>query len=171
MVKLSFVFSTLMLLGGLNGVTSLCRAQTMPVTEGETLSGKKVKPADLASGHDAVLVAGFSHEAGMRCGAWMKALKSDPALKDVTVLDLAMLEKAPSMLRGMIKSGMRKNVSSMDQDRIVVMTQDQQSWEKYFSVDNTNDPYVLVLNAKGDVVWHGHGTADLEPALKSAIGK
>lgn len=146
--------------------------RTMPATAGETLSGKHLRPADAAKGHAVVLIAGFSHDGGMRCGAWMKAVESDPALKDASVLELAMLEKAPAILRGMIKSGMRKGLSAVEQDRIVVMTRDQQDWEKYFGVGDDSQPYVMVLNAKGDVVWQGHGTAaDLEPELSRAMGK
>ena len=100
----------------------------------------------------------------------MKAVESDPAVKDVTVLELAMLEKAPGILRGMIKSGMRKGVSASEQDRIVVMTKDQAQWEKFFSVGGDKDPYVLLLNATGEVVWHGHGqAADLMPELKKVL--
>lgn len=146
--------------------------QTMPATAGETLSGKHLRPADAVKGHVVVLIAGFSHDGGMRCGAWMKAVESDPALKDANVLELAMLEKAPAILRGMIKSGMRKGLSAVEQDRIVVMTRDQQAWEKYFGVGDDSQPYVMVLNAKGDVLWQGHGTAaDLEPEMKRAVGK
>jgi hypothetical protein len=143
----------------------------MPATAGETLSGKRVVPADVVRGRAAVLIAGFSHDGGMRCSAWMKAVEGDPALKNTMVLELAMLEKAPGMFRGMIKSGMRKGASAPEQDRIVVMTQGQQLWEKYFGVAEDKDPYVVVLNGKGDVVWHGHGAADMEPEARKALEK
>ena len=65
---------------------------------------------------------------------------------------------------------MRRSVPEGEQDRIVVMTQNQSDWERYFGVRDDSDPYVLVLNAKGAIVWHGHGqAADLEPMLKQAF--
>lgn len=159
----------LMVVAGLGFAGRSSAAQTIPMTTGETLSGKHVKPADAVKGHEVVLIAGFSHDGGMRCGAWMKAVEGDPTLKDAMVLEVAMLEKAPGILRGMIKGGMRKGVSATEQDRIVVMTPDQQQWEKFFGVEDDKEPYVLLLNAKGDVVWHGHGqAADLEPELRKA---
>ena len=83
-----------------------------------------------------------------------------------------MLEKAPGMLRGIIKSGMRKGTTPEEQNRIVVMTKDQEEWEKFFGVEDEKAPYVVVLNAKGDVVWHGHGpAASLEPLLKASLNK
>jgi len=82
---------------------------------------------------------------------------------------LAMLEKAPGMIRGMIKNGMRKGLSPAEQDQIVVMTQDQKLWEKFFGVENDKDPYVVLLDAQGTVLWHGHGpAATLEPELRAA---
>lgn len=152
------------------GSTAASVAQSMPATVGETLSGKKVKPADEVRGRAVILVAGFSHDAGVQCGAWMKAIEGDAALKQFSVYELAMLEKAPGMIRGMIKSGMRKGLSAAEEDQIVVMTQDQEQWEKFFGVGDRGNPYVVVLNAQGDVVWHGHGQAtDMEPELRGAV--
>ena len=153
-------------------VTSSVAAQQMPGTGGETLNGKRVISAELVRGHETILVAGFSHDAGVQCGPWMKAIERDSALKDATAYELAMLEKAPGMVRGMIKSGMRKGTTPEERDHIVVMTQDQKEWEKFFDVKDRKDPYLLVLDGNGRVVWHGHGPAALlEPQLRSAIKK
>jgi hypothetical protein len=142
----------------------------MPGTAGETLSGKRLVPADAVRGHAAILVAGFSHDGGMQCGPWMKAIHGDAALTGVAAYELAMLEKAPAIIRGVIKSGMRKGTTPEEQNQIVVMTKDQAEWEKYFGVGDDKEPYVVMLDAHGDVVWHGHGpAARLEPLLKDAL--
>ncbi|HEY1581094.1 MAG TPA: hypothetical protein VGF82_28845 [Terracidiphilus sp.] len=146
------------------------RGQAMPTTAGETLSGKRVVPAEAVRGRRAIFVAGFSHDSGMSCGPWMKAIRGDTALNGIAVYELAMLEKAPTIIRGVIKSGMRKGTTAEEQDEIVVMTKNQAEWAKYFDVGDDKDPYVLMLNVKGDVVWHGHGpAARLEPLLKDAL--
>jgi hypothetical protein len=151
-------------------MTHCCTALEMPTTGGETLSGKRVAPAELVRGHVAILVAGFSREAGMQSGTWRKAVRADAGLNGIPVYELAMLEKAPGIIRGMIKSGMRKGVTPSDQDQIIVITQDQKLWEKFFGVENDKDSYVLLLDAKGNVIWHGHGPAErLEPLLKNAL--
>ena len=106
----------------------------------------------------------------MQCGPWLKAIRADTSLNGVALYELAMLEKAPGIIRGVIKSGMRKGTTLAEQNEIVVMTKDQAQWEKYFGVSDDKDPYVLMLDAKGDVVWHGHGPATrLEPLLKNAL--
>jgi hypothetical protein len=141
----------------------------MPGTAGERLSGKKIVLADAVRGHTAVLVAGFSHEGGIACGDWMKAIRADAALRGIEVYEIAMLEGAPGLFRGMIKSGMRKGMSTSEQDRVVVLTLDDKLWEKFFAVSNRQEPQVMLLDAKGNVVWHGHGTASaVEPQLGSA---
>ena len=146
-----------------------CQAQTLPATAGETLSGKRIVLADAVRGHVAVLVAGFTKESGDGCGAWAKALRSDPALAGVPIYQVAMLEQAPSFVRGAIKSGLRKGLTPAQQDNFVVLTQDVKPWQGYFSVTEGKDPYVVLLDAEGRVRWHGHGAAkDLEPQLRAA---
>ena len=149
---------------------SFAQEQMMPTTAGETLSGKKIVLADAVRGHAVVLVAGFSHDGGIACGDWMKAIRGDAALAGVEVYEIAMLEGAPGLFRGIIKSGMRRGMSSAEQERMVVLTQDDKVWEKYFAVSNGQEPQVMLLDAKGNVVWHGQGKAsEVEPELRAAV--
>jgi hypothetical protein len=142
----------------------------MPATAGETLSGKRIVLADAARGHRTVLVAGFSHDGGIGCGEWMKAIRGDAALAGVDVYEIAMLEGAPGIFRGMIKSGMRKGMSPAEQARSVVLTQDDKAWEKYFAVLNAQEPQVMLLDADGNVLWRGHGAASaVEAELRNAV--
>ena len=147
-----------------------CASQAMPSTAAETLSGKHVVLANEVRGHAAVLVAGFSHEGGMKVGDWMKVLRGDSAFATVDLYEIAMLQGAPGIFRGMIKSGMRKGTTPAEQGHTLVMTQDQGQWEKFFGVADDKDPYVVLVNANGEVMWRGHGpVATVEPQLKSAL--
>ena len=142
----------------------------MPTTAGETLSGKRIVLADAVLGHRTVLVAGFSHDGGIACGEWMKAIRGDAALAGVDVYEIAMLEGAPGIFRGMIKSGMRKGMSPAEQARSVVLTQDDKAWEKYFAVSNGQESQVMLLDADGNVLWRGHGAASaVEAELGNAV--
>jgi len=145
-------------------------AQALPSTAGETLSGKPIVVADAVRGHAAVLIAGFSREGGNGAGDWAKAIHADPAMAHTTVFQISMLAGAPGFIRGMIKSGIKKGVPPADQDRFVVLTTDEQLWKNFFGVTADSDPYVVVIDAQGRVVWHGHGSASqLEPQLRTAI--
>ncbi len=144
-------------------------SQALPTTPGETLTGKRLILADVVRGHAAVIVVGFSREAGDGCGLWMRTLHGDPALANLPVYQIAVLEAAPVFIRSVIKSGMRKGVPAADQDQFLVFTQDEKLWRSYFGVTTDKDPYVVLLDAAGQVRWHGHGAGkDLEPLLRVA---
>jgi len=148
----------------------VCIAQALPSTTGETLSGKTIVLADAVRGHEAVLIAGFSREGGNGTGAWMKAIHIDPAFANLPAYSIAMLANAPGFIRGLIKNGMKKGVSTADQDRFIVLTADEQAWKSFFGVTTDNDPYVALIDARGKVLWHGRGSASqLEPQLKAAM--
>jgi hypothetical protein len=147
-----------------------CLAQSLPVTAGETLSGKRIVLADAVHGQATILVAGFSHASGTACGNWMKAIRADSALNGGAVYEVAEIEGAPGIFRGTIKNAMKKGLSADEQERFVVLTQDAALWKKFFDVSNDGDAYVVLLDAKGGVVWRGHGTAEaLEPQVRRAL--
>lgn len=141
---------------------------SMPATSGETLSGKRLVLSDAVKNQPAILVIGFSQQAGDGCGLWANALHSDPALAGTLIYEAAMLEKAPSFLRGMIKSSMRKGLTPAQQDAFVVLTQDEKLWRAWLDVSEDKDPYVVLLDSSGKILWHGHGAAkDLESQLRA----
>ena len=145
-------------------------AQTVPGTAGETLSGRKVAVAESIRGHVAVLIAGFSKDAGGESAAWSKAVHGDPALGGAVVFQLVMLERAPGFVRPMIKSGMRSGMSAVEQSECVILTADEAMWRSYFGVSNDKEPWVALVDAGGRVVWHGHGAAKtLEPLMRQAV--
>ncbi len=144
--------------------------QEMPKTAGETLSGKQMVLADVVRGHPAILVAGFSRQGGNGTGVWVKAIHADPALAGIPVYEIAQIAGAPGLIRGMIRSGMKKSVPAAEHDSFVVLTQDEKPWRAYFDVSDDQVPYVLMMDATGKVVWRGHGTAaEFEPKLKAAL--
>lgn len=161
-----------MLVAGLVSVLAVVagNAQTMPATQGETLAGKPLVLAQALRGHAGVLIASFSKDAGSGADAWAKAVRQDPAMAGLAVYQAAMLERAPGFIRGMVKSGLRKQIPAAAQDHFVVLVQDEPLWRSYFGVSTDKEPYVVLLDASGRVLWHGHGDAqNLEPLLKAAL--
>jgi len=146
------------------------QTQEIPRTAGETLSGKSIVLADEVRGRTVVLVAGFSREGGNGAGAWVKSLHADAALNGVAVYEIAQLAGAPSLIRGMIKSSMRKDVPPADQNNFVVLTLDEKPWRSFFEVSDDQVPYVVLIDATGKVLWRGHGqAAELEPLLRASL--
>ena len=148
----------------------LCPAQTMPPTAADTLNGHRLVLAEAVRGHASLLIASFSKEAGLLAGQWGKAARADSALAAVTVYQAAMLESAPGLIRGMVTSSLRKQTTADAQDTFVVFTQDETLWRTYLGVTTDKDPYVVLIDAAGQIRWHGHGgAANLEPLLKDAL--
>jgi hypothetical protein len=96
-------------------------------------------------------------------------MHSDHAFNDVAIYQVAMLAGAPSLLRGVIKNGMKKGLAPAEQDHFVVLVQDEILWRRYFDVSADKDPYVVLIDASAKILWHGHGAAaELEPQLRAA---
>ena len=149
-------------------LTLPAHAQQLPKTTGETLSGRPIVLADAIRGHRVILVAGFSREGGNGTGAWVKAIHADSTLADIPVYEVAQIAGAPGLIRGMIKSSMKKSVPPAEHDTFVVLTQDEKPWRTAFDVSDDKVPYVIMIDAAGKVLWRGHGPAsELEPQLRS----
>jgi hypothetical protein len=142
----------------------------MPMTSGETVSGERMVLAEALQGHTSVLVMSFSREAGNGSNAWARSVRADAALGGVMVYQTAMLEAVPGLVRGVIRNSLRKGLTAAEQDNFVILAQDEKLWRSYFGVTADKDPYVVLIDAAGQVRWHGHGEArDLEPLLKAAL--
>src|SRR5579864_5726327 len=113
-------------------------AQSIPHTEAETLSGRKVVLPDDFAGHPAVLNIGFSRSGGDSSRRWGKQLAQDLAGdKNVRIYSIAELQDAPKMVRGMIKHGMRSGVPKPEQDFFVVLYEDDDAWKKLAEFSDT----------------------------------
>jgi hypothetical protein len=155
--------------------TACAVAQTIPHTEAETLSGKKIVLPDDFAGHIAVINMGFSRAGGDSSGRWGKQLHQELAgEKNVRIYSIAELQDAPKLVRGVIKRGMRSGVPRNEQDFFVVLYQDEDAWKKATDFSDTNDAYILLVDPSGKVLWHTHGKspdAQSIGALKSEISK
>lgn len=156
-------------------LATFATAQTIPHTEAEALSGRKVVLPEDFSGHTAVLIVGFSRSGGDSARRWGKQLSQDRAReKNLRVYSVAELQDAPKMVRGMIKHGMRGGLSKEEQNFFVVLDQDEDAWKKATDFADTNDAYILLVDSTGKILWHTHGKspdAQSVDALKSEISK
>src|SRR6202140_3928570 len=113
------------ILGFLAAGWSFPTAENLPMTQAETLAGQKLEfPAALA-GKAAVCVFGFSKEAGDRTKVWMTRLSQD----GINSWSIANLEGAPALVRGMIRSSMRKGTPPPLLERSLIMTKDEKAWK------------------------------------------
>ena len=124
-------------------------AQSLPATEGETLSGKPTTLARDVSGKPAVVVIGFSKASSSETAAWGKRLKGDPGLAGMPVYQVAVLEDVPKLVRGMVKSSIRGSVPVAAQGTFVMLFHDEAQWKELAHYKNADDAYVVVLDRSG----------------------
>jgi hypothetical protein len=124
-------------------------AQSLPATEGETLSGKPITLATNLSGKPAVVVIGFSKASSAESAAWVKRLKGDAGLAGMAVYQVAVLEEVPRLVRGMVKSSIRGSVPVANQGTFVMLFHGEAQWKQFAHYKNPDDAYVVVLDAHG----------------------
>jgi hypothetical protein len=134
-------------------------AETLPVTPAETLSGQKLEFPTAALGKPAVYVFGFSKTAGDKVKPWMARLSQD----GINCWSIANLEGAPSLVRGMIRSSMRKGTPEPLLDRSLVMTKDARGWKQALAVKQDHLPVAVLVDAMGKVLWTYEGVFGEEP--------
>jgi hypothetical protein len=147
--------------------------ETVPHTEAETLSGKKIVLPDAAAGKLAVLIVGFSHASSAPMKEWAQRVDADYRTNPGFIyFQVPVIAGAPRMVRGMIMHGMKKDVSKEKYDTFAVVTQDEHAWKQAAGFERPNEAYVLLLDASGNVLWKTQGTADAHYAeLRTRIAQ
>jgi hypothetical protein len=147
--------------------TAIASAQTLrpgkaiPQMKGTTLEGQEIILPDAVRGKVTLLIITFSKAAGELGRGW-----NDPFLKDypqddkVTSYAIAMLEDVPSLLRGMVRGGIKKGVPSSMRRRFLTVKQDENQWKQYLSLKNDRDPYLILLDGNGHLQWIHSGAFD-----------
>ena len=129
-----------------------------PVTEAETLAGGKIRLPDAAKGKRALVVMTFSKDAGEASKAWCNRFAKDFGID--RIYQIAHLEKAPRLVRGLIRRGMRGDMPAAMQGRMLLIYNDEAQWRERFDVTNENLPYLAMLDAEGRITWLHQGSFD-----------
>ncbi len=132
---------------------ALAAAAQLPVTPAESLSGQKLEFPTALAGKTAVCVFGFSKEAGDRSKVWMTRLTQD----GINAWSIANLEKAPSMIRGMIRGSMRKATPASQLEHSLILTKDAKAWEHALGSKQENLPVVALFDGAGQLLWTYEG--------------
>jgi hypothetical protein len=136
-------------------------AQSIPSTEAKTLDGSTITiPHDLTT--PTVLLIGFSRKSADQTTAWQKHLHAALTPKsNVRVFDIAMLAAVPQMMRGLVTRTIRKQVPDQFEHDFLVVTMNETEWKQaaHFDPKAPDAAYVLLLNPRGEILWHTHETA------------
>lgn len=129
-----------------------------PAFEVDTLAGQKVKMPGEAAGKASLIVLGFSKDSGDACKAWVERYTRDGGQAYMAPV----LEGAPRLIRGLIRSGMRKDVPPALHRRVLLIYTGQAEWKRRvgFQPGTDKQPYLVVLDKQGRVSWQWHGMMD-----------
>jgi len=143
-------------------------SEQIPKTTGESLAGQQVTLPDSIKGHASVVIVGFSKSSQEAVKEWDKSARK--GLGDIDVYQVAVLEDAPSFVRGMIKHAMKSATPADRQSHFLVVVKGAAELKRAASFLQADEPYVLLLNGSGEIVWKMHGAVS-DPAVKELAMK
>ena len=133
-------------------------AQPLPKTDFETLSGQKLTLPGALSGKPALLIIGFSHSSSKPTGEWAKDLSSDcHSRAHLVCYQIAVLQDAPRMFRGMITGGIKRGIPKDEQDFFLILVHDEDTWKSLAGFSNPDDAYLLFVDDRANIRWKTHG--------------
>jgi len=138
--------------------TLLAADAALPPFEADTLAGAKVKLPAAAAGQPTLLILGFSKDSGPPCKAWLERFSRDGG----NAYMAPVLEGAPRLIRGLIRSGMRKDIPQPLHARTLLLYTGEAEWKRRtgFIAGTDKQPYLLLLDRQGRVAWQRHGNLD-----------
>jgi hypothetical protein len=117
-------------------------------------------------------MVGFSHKSSGDFKQWNQRMLS-PYLSDprIDYYELADLQGVPSLIKGMILHGMRREVPAAQHSHFATLTAGEEEWKKAVSYSASDNTYIVLADASGHIVWQGHGVPDDEnvAGLKKAL--
>jgi ATP10 protein len=135
-------------------------AAQIPEVHATSFSNEAVNLPEGLKGKVGVLVLGFSKNSREADSAWGKRLAADyRESPTVAYYEMPVLAAAPRMLRGMIVKSMKSSVPASEQARFVVILENEAEWKTVTRYGRPDDPYLLVVDSQGSVVWQTQGTA------------
>lgn len=142
-----------------------------PALEGTTLSGRKIRLPDAAAGKPAVVIIGFTKEAGRPSLEWARRFVRDFRLEEVPVFQIPIIEHAPKLVRPLIPAGLRREVEKTLHDYAFLCYRDEALWKRRVGFAQADASYLFLLDSEGRIVerWAGHYTENHYERLRARL--
>ena len=146
------------LIGCLLAITPAWSEQ-IPKTAAESLAGQQMTLPESLNGHLSVVIVGFSKSSQDTVKEWDKRVRKE--LGDgFDVYQVAVLEDAPSFVRGMIKHAMKGSTPADRQGHFLVVVKGEAELKKAAGYSEADGAYLLLLDSAGEIRWRTHGAAN-----------
>ena len=127
------------------------------------MDGKARVLPGATQGKIAFLTITFSKKAGEHSRRWNERFSKDERLAaNVTNYSIAMLEGVPRLLRGMVRLSIKQGVPANFYERFLIVTNDEDAWEKYLAVKDRELPCLVLIDGRGRLQWKDQGAIDEE---------
>ena len=130
----------------------------IPRLELTSLENKRfVLPVDAQASVN-VLVIGFTQKAGENNKPWIDRLGRDfPPTPRCATYSVAILTGVPALFRSLALSGMRNAIPTERRSMFLSTFTDEKVWKSLVGYQEANDPYLVLLDASGQVLLQVHG--------------
>ncbi len=130
----------------------------LPPVEGEPLSGGTLKLPEAARGRAALLVFGFSQDSAKPSRQYAERFEQEMGAAGVAY-SLPVIEGAPRLVRGMIRSGMRGDTPKEFQPRMLPLVKEEAIWRARLGIGKDKDAGValVVLDRQGKIRFRANG--------------
>lgn len=131
-------------------------ADAFPHVNGQTFGERAVVLPDAFKGKPAILVITFTRAAQEQARAWSDKLKSG----STAAYQVLELEDVPRLMRGFVRGSIRRSIPEESRDKFVLLFEGQDELKRAVSFQASDDAYVVLLDASGNIVWREHGAVD-----------
>jgi hypothetical protein len=147
-------------------ISALSIGETLPPLRGRFLTGNQAQLPDAASGRVALLALGFTYNSRFPVEAWIGRFRKDfGSNPQVTFYEIPMIGGMARLGKWFIDSGMRKGTPRSDQENVITVYGDTDSWEQRVGYVSPDAAYLVLLDKHGAVRWRHSGAFD-EDAYK-----
>jgi hypothetical protein len=114
-------------------------------------------------GNPILLVISFSKAAQQQTSDWGKALRADKSEKaqHLNYLQIAELEDVPRLMRGFVRSGIRKGIPSDLQEKFLLLFEGEEQLKRLTKFQKSEDAYVLLLDPTASILAQDSGPVSL----------
>jgi hypothetical protein len=147
-------------------------AMRIPEVHGTSLTNEAVNLPEMLHGRPGVLILGFSRGSRDGVAGWGRKLAADyRSSPEVMYYEMPVLASVPGMMRGFVVRSMKSSVPDRARARFVPITDHEAAWRGLVHYERADDPYLLVVDGQGDVVWQTQGqpTDTAYAALKEQV--
>jgi len=133
--------------------------ERIPDVHGTSFADQAVNlPAALQGKAAGILVLGFSRGSRDAVTGWATKIAADYRTSDVVAYyELPVVASVPGFVRGIVLRSIKSSAPERAHKRIVPITSNEAEWRTVVHYSQPDDPYVLVVDGQGNVVWQAQG--------------